>query len=275
MDLDFFDKHAPSFLCIFFLSISTLFLTARMNQHVQSLKSFMFYMILPVPQRLTEVIDYGRHLNTNLLSLLKAHEENIALKTRIKSLTRREHVYFQLSSENERLRELADFTAYKDTQVVSAQIIGRDPLNWFQSFIINRGIQQGVHLNDPVIAIQGGRSAVIGRIHHASQNTAQVLLLTDSLSSVAVTSRRSGNDGVIEGDTTPQLRFNYIIPEADIIIGDTIVTSGLGRIFPAGLLIGHVKAIAADPEGYFRQAMVVSAIDYNQLREVIIIVSKP
>ena len=274
MDLDFFEKHVPTLLFILFLSIATLFLTARLDQRVRSFKSFIFYIIMPVPQRLSQVIDYGQNIGENVYFLVKAHEENNALKKKIDAFTRREHMYFRLSAENERLRELVDFKNLHEPDALCAQIIGRDPLNWFQSFLINQGTEHGVYENAPVIAVQGDRSAVIGRIHHASKNISNVLLLTDSLSSVAVTSRRSGSDGIIEGDNTPQLGFNYIVPEADIVVGDTIVTSGLGEIFPPGLLVGHVKSIAADPEGYFKQALVVSAVDYNQLREVMILIKE-
>lgn len=274
MYLDFFEKHLHTFLLILFLSIATLFLTARLDNRIQSFKNLIFYMVMPVPRYLSDVIKYGQHLGENMLLLMKAHEENIVVKKKLNSLMRREHMYFRLSAENERLRDLLEFKKIHEQEVVAAQIIGRDPIEWFKLFVINRGSEHGIYQNAPVIAVQGDRSALIGRILHASKQTSKVLLLTDSLSSVAVTCRRSRSDGAIEGDNTAQLQFNYIIPESDIVVGDTIVSAGVGGIFPPGLLIGHVKSITSEPERYFRQALVATAIEYNKLREVLVMVKK-
>lgn len=271
MDLDFFDKHVPAFLLVVFLSISVFFLTARLNHRVLAVKKLIMYIVIPTPQRLSGLISYSQGMSRNLLDLFKAHEENITIKKKLRSLILREPVYFQLSSENERLRELLEFKRTSPFKFLSAFIIGREPSHWFQSFLINRGSDKGIRKNASVIAIQGGRAGLIGRVFYASKHAANILLLTDSLSAVAVTCRRSDSDGVIEGANTSSLRLNYIVPDADIKVGDAIVTSGVGGIFPPGLLIGHIESIDSDQEGYFLTAQVMSAINYNQLREVVIL----
>ncbi|MFH1378713.1 MAG: rod shape-determining protein MreC [bacterium] len=268
MDLNFFEKHVPAFLLFLLTTISIIFLTAGLNYRVQSVKSAIFYLIMPTPQRLSDLIDYGQGLGENIHVLVNAHEENIQLKKKYTALLHKEHNLFQLTAENERLREMLDFKRAQPLEMVAARIIGREPQHWFQSFLINRGRDEGIYENAPVIAIQGGVPGLIGRVLHVSKHSANVLLLTDSLSAVAVTCRRSYNDGVIEGQNTPQLMFNYIVPEADIKVGDPIVTSGVGSVFPPGLLVGHVTSITADQEGYFMQAQIAPSVDYNQLREV-------
>jgi len=226
---------------------------------------------MPVPQRLSALLAHGEGLGDNLHRLVQAHDENLRLHKKIDSYRHREHRFFQLAAENERFRELLAFKEHRETETIPTRIIGREPQRWFKSFLIDKGTADGIKENAPVIAVQADREGLIGRVLEVSEGTAKVLLLTDELSAVAVTCRRSGDDGIVQGQNRSQLLFDYIVPDGDITVGDTIVTSNVSGVFPPGLLIGHVSSIAAQPEGYFRKAQIATVIDYHALKEVLVL----
>jgi hypothetical protein len=180
-----------------------------------------------------------------------------------------------LAQENARLSELLGLRRERWPRMVSARVVSRDPQKWFQEILLDKGEADGVGVDDPVIALAGRRETLVGRVVESGAHTARVMLVHDSLSSVAATVAESGgDDGVVEGSNSHDLYLKYLSRDSRVKIGDLVVTSGLGKTFPEGIPIGWVQDIGLDPRQLFLQARLRSALVSHPLRLVGILVKR-
>jgi rod shape-determining protein MreC len=199
--------------------------------------------------------------------LVETHQENLFLKRRINHLKRENTRYQELLLANQRLRDLLNFQENTDEPVLAARVIGWDSSGLFKSIIIDKGEDDGLKVNMPVVNSEG----VVGRVVSVSPNYAQVLLITDQNSAVDGLVQRSRGRGMLKGNGSSECYFDYVIKTYDINTGDTIVTSGLGRIFPKGLYLGVVKEINDSPNKLFKDVRVSPAVNFSKLEEVLIV----
>ncbi len=200
--------------------------------------------------------------------------ENRKLKNQIKQLQNENERLEEYKAENERLRKLLEFKEKQGNyHVVPCEVVGRDFSKWNTEFVINRGTDQGVDVG-AVVMENGG---LVGNITMAGKNWAKVTTLLDSESSVSAMVIRSGAYGIVEGDIKllgdNMCRFNYTAKDADIAIGDTLETSGLGTMYPAGIIIGKVKSVEQISGQIERNITVEISADIFNLREALVITS--
>ena len=186
------------------------------------------------------------------------------------------HQILELQKENYRLREMLDFQERSSYELIPAEVIARDPSNWFETITINRGSAQGVRSGMAVITSQG----LVGSVFKVSKTSSRILLLTDSrraVSAMVMRSREPGSIGIVEGFSKENvtLRMSNLPPEANIQPGDTIISSGLGGVFPKGLIIGTVLETGLDQYGLLQQAIVIPAVNFNRLEEVFVVLAYP
>ncbi len=182
----------------------------------------------------------------------------------------------ELQKENQRLREMLGFQEQVEHELLPAEVIARDPSTWFETITINKGYADGVEQDMAVVTSRG----LIGNIYQVSRSSSRVLLLTDTrraVSALVQRSREPGFVGVVEGSPEKRgyLRMVNLPSEANIQIGDTIVSSGLGGIFPKGLVIGRVMEVETDHYGLLKQALLSPEADFNRLEEVFVVISSP
>jgi hypothetical protein len=178
-----------------------------------------------------------------------------------------------LAEENVRLSELLDLKRQHWPHLVSAHVVNRDPQRWFQEVLLDKGQEDGLSVDDPVIAWSGNREALVGRIVESGAHTSRVMLIHDSLSSVAATVEGSnGEDGIVEGSNSHDLYLRYLTRDSHVKIGDLVVTSGLGGTFPEGIPIGWVREMGLDTRQLFLQARLSPAIISHPLRLVGVLV---
>ena len=189
------------------------------------------------------------------------------LKRKVSLLKRENSRYQELLLANKRLRDLLNFQEGTDEPILAARVIGWDSSGLFKSIIIDKGKDDGLKINMPVVNSEG----VVGRVISVSPNYAQVLLITDQNSAVDGLVQGSRGRGMLKGDGSSECFFDYVIKTHDINTDDTIVTSGLGRIFPKGLYLGIVKRINDSPNKLFKDVRVIPAVDFSKLEEVLII----
>ena len=202
-------------------------------------------------------------------------QENVILKAENATLRRQLFELTEQSAENERLRTMLDFRNKTSAlQLKTASVIGRDPgiLNF--SIRINLGSQDGVRQNMPLVTPYG----LVGHVTEVFSTTAKVKLLIDSTSAAAAMVQRSQSraGGIVEGLTAPSvgLRMKNLTRDGDIIKGDKVMTSGLGGIYPKGLLIGEVADVADDDGGLLKHAIIKPAVDYDRLEEVFVVLGE-
>jgi rod shape-determining protein MreC len=176
----------------------------------------------------------------------------------------------RLREENERLRKLLAFAQEApDRRVIGARVIGvrLDPKG-LQLVTVDRGADHGVAAMMPVVIAQG----VVGRVHAVAGGSADVLLLTDRNSSVAVRVDRSRARANVRGTgSTDTCRLEYALRSDDMQEGDLLVTSGTDGVFPRGLPVGKVVGLKRSGQGLYQRADVAPAVDVTKLEEVLVL----
>jgi len=212
----------------------------------------------------------------NIDDLKNTYQENQLLKEKIAQNKSLVYEVQELKEDNESLRKTLDKTeSITDFTPIQATVISRSPERWVEQIRINKGSQQGIEPNMAVITADG----MIGKIQTVSKLTSTVQLLTgfDEFNRISATiSREKGKDifGLIEEfDEKSQLLSFKIIEESDKDLeeGELVVSSGMGGVFPAGLLIGKVKEVVPDQYGLTRTALVEPAANMYEINHVIIV----
>ncbi len=177
-----------------------------------------------------------------------------------------------LDEENSELRRLLGLEARLHCRMIAAQVTSRAIGGWWQRARLDKGLAAGAARDCPVISAEG----LVGRIVEVSARTSDVLLLVDPNSQVSARVARRDAFGIVRGQGVswrgdPLCRMDFIVKEADILPGDEIVTSGLGGVYPPGLVIGYVERVYLDPSGLYQYADVVPVADLRLLGLVMIV----
>lgn len=167
---------------------------------------------------------------------------------------------------NERLRKLLDFKEDVQLATLPAQVISEDASSWFRTVVIDKGVEEGVREGMPVVVAEG----VVGRTIRVAAHQSTVLLITDASSAVASLVQDNRTRGICRGQGT-ELTLDFALRLAEIEIGDRIVTSGTGGVFPKGLVVGSVRQITKGDYGLFQAVTVTPSVDFSRLEEVLVL----
>ncbi len=202
---------------------------------------------------------------SSLNAQIDALEEEVAsLKMEINRLQ-------EYREEIERLRALLALQEEKEEyRLLAARVIARSPNNWYRFVTINKGSNDGIRKDLPVI----NKDGLVGRVTSVNQNSARVFLLSDREIAVGATIQRTREtQGIVEGlGQNRTLNMINIPYYSEIEEGDLVITSGLSLIYPRGLMIGTATDITKEPNGLLLTAKVLPAVDFNKLEEVMVII---
>lgn len=194
--------------------------------------------------------------------------ENKKLKIRIQSIEADLVTLEENKLENQRLRQLLQLKeSIPEYQFIAAKVIGRDATNWYKSITIDKGLNNGIHRGDPVVSYGG----VIGSVFECGNYQSKILLLNDNNSRVGVIVQRTRDIGVVEGQSNSLLVLNYIPRNSEIKPGDILISSGLGSIYPKGIVVGEIVKVFEEKYKLYKFAEVKPAVDFGKLEEVLII----
>ncbi len=154
-----------------------------------------------------------------------------------------------------------------DREYLAANVIGFDPSPFLGYIILDRGSDDGVQRGMTVVTDQG----LVGQVVEATSAACRVLLITDPNAPVAARLQRSRDTGVVVGGVAGGLEMQYLAQKADVLLGDVIITSGLGGAYPAGIVIGTVTVIKRQDYEVQQSAELVSRIDFRSLELALII----
>ena len=265
----FFKKYRHFIVISFLLACS--FISYSSNLTATSDTSFARRTILNIyapPLRAVSYLFGGvRHFWDNYLALLRVQKENQELRQSLDLLTEQTISTQELLLENARLRKLLLLKEQSPAKPISAEIIGRDAIGWFNTVLINKGKNDAIEKNQPVVTHQG----IVGRCIEVSDNASKVLLITDINSSVDALVQRTRSRGIVEGKGSSLCELSFISSADDVAVGDLVVTTGLCGVFPKGLSIGTVSRVEKNNLGLFHYVEVQPSINLNKLEEVSIL----
>jgi len=197
----------------------------------------------------------------NMLDLGRLKYETEVLRRKLFDLREIEH-------ENLRLKNLLSFKQKSPFRLVAARVIARSPDSWSSSVTIDKGRYSGIRRGMAVINTMG----LLGRVVESSETISKVLLINDPSQGVSSIVQRSRQEGLVNGSLGSNLIMRYLPDDAQIMIGDIIITSELSQVYPKGLLIGKVVNIGKEFSGLSRYAVIKPAADLSSIEEVLVII---
>ncbi|WP_432358395.1 rod shape-determining protein MreC [Sporosarcina sp. UB5] len=205
--------------------------------------------------------------------ILNTYEENKHLKARLKEYASTQAELSDVKADNKKLREIiGKQTSLRDYEPIQATVISRNPDQWEEKIIIDQGSVEGVELNMAVITANG----LVGKVVLVTPFTSTVELLSTENRNFRVAAVIPGEEaifGLIEGydPTRGELIMKRIDSNFDVKEGQKVESSGLGGIFPKGLLIGEVTEVSTDDYGLTKLAYIRPAADFSMLDHVMVV----
>ena len=250
-----------------FIVLFMLMSESHTNEGTSRFQSVVQTLTYPLQASVNSVASTFKNLWNSYISLIDVNEENKLLRQQLLDIEEKMNQHIENSVQFLRLRNQLLFARKKITDKIFAEIIGESADNNHDISLINRGSNQLVQRNYIVLRKEG----LVGRIQSVSPFQSSVQLITDHRSRVSSLIQRNRIRGLIYG-THKGLEMRQINQHANIKIGDRVISSGLGGLYPKGLLIGWVRKIRRQEHELFKTAILDSAVDFNQIEEVFVIV---
>lgn len=269
---EWWQKNRPLFLGGLLLLTALLWYSVSLRQQDETnfVESVVLRMTGPVQSGFDSVIYNVADAWGHYLYLVDTADENRTLREENRTLRAVLTQSDEIRLENERLRRLLAFKESKEIDTLPARVIAEDASSWFRTVTIDKGVEHGVLEGMPVVVAEG----VVGRVVRSSPSFARVLLVTDASSAVASLLQHNRARGVCRGQGE-RLVFDFVLRQEEVKIGDRVVTSGMGGVFPKGLVVGHVGSVVRQEYGLFQAIEVVPAVDFSHLEEVLVLLRGP
>ena len=222
----------------------------------------------PFQASVQSAVSNFKNLWNSYILLIEVNEENNRLKQQLLDLEEKLSDHIENSVQFRRLRDQMLFARKNPLEKIYAEIIGESSDNTHNIRFINRGNNQKVQRNYIVIRKEG----LVGRIHSVSPFQSSVQLMIDHRNRVPALIQRNRVRGLIYG-TQSGIEMRQINQHAKIKIGDRVISSGLGGLYPKGILIGWVSEIRHEQHELFKTAILESAVDFNSIEEVFVIIT--
>ena len=237
------------------------------------LRGITNYTIVPMQKGINTIGIWMNDLTQNFETLQEMRAENKLLQEKVDDLTAKNNVLQQEKFELERLRELfALDQKYGDYEKVGARVTASDSGNWFHSFIIDKGSNDGIQVDMNVIAGAG----LVGIVVEVGPNWARVRSIIDDSSNVSALILSTSDKCIINGDLKNmqegKIPFEQLANNDSVIeVGEQVVTSHISSKYLPGIFIGYVKEIKVDSNNLTRSGYITPAVDFQHLQEVLVI----
>lgn len=228
-------------------------------------------LTVPVQKMVSVPFEAVENTWESYVALMGVRDENDSLRSELA----------RLEDENVQLREalvaggrLDQVAAMRDEfeiPMLPAELVGVDVSAWFRSVLLSRGRMHGIYAGMPVTSETG----VVGLVTTTSRTAAKVMLLLDRQSAVDCVVQRSRTRGLVRGGLADeQLGFEFVARGGDVEVGDEVITSGLGGVYPKGLRIGRVASLSEPDRNLLTTAVVEPAVDFARLEQVFVMLRR-
>ena len=212
-----------------------------------------------------------RDFREGLKTLEQLESDNKRLTVANKDLSATNQTLRGLEAENNRLRNALGYRERAVFKLMPARIIARDASTWYSEIIIDRGTADGIKSDMPVLTEEG----LVGKTTVPDDHSARVVLIADETCRVAANVEGTREQGIVKGERTssgsaPNIGLNFLSKQANLKPGQKIYTSGVGGVFPSGVLVGAVREFKVrELDGH---ASIVPAVDLTTLEDVFVVV---
>ena len=266
--LDIRQRTGYLFLAVMLGHVILISAQVNTRRGVPVLQVVTFGLFAEVQRASSALVSSLRGGWTNYVSLRDVRAENESLKRQL------DDAQLQLQEQRalaERSRGLLATLGLRDRsnlKTIAAEVIGAGASTDFKTVTIDKGTSDGVRPDMAVLAPGG----IVGRVVVPSARAAKVQLLTDRNAAAGVLIERSRSQGVAVGAGDELLRMDYVSEVADVVVGDTVVTSGIDGIYPKGYVVGRVEAVDKSGTTY-KQILVRPAVDFSSVEEVLVVLT--
>ena len=237
-----------------FLLLSFVLMILPLEGFVASVKAVLAYIFIPQVRLAHGTIKYAQGVHQTVEELLQTHQENLRLKQQLETDRLLAAQVSSVFQENERLTALLALQPTLPWKGVWAKVAYREPSQW-NTVIVDKGSADGIAERSAALAVEDGQEGLAGVVVEVTENTSKVLLVRDEDFSAAVTLEKGQEEGLLVGGGPHAVRIKYLPLVAQIAKGDKVFTSATSSIFPAGILVGTIRAVRND--GSFQTAQTV------------------
>lgn len=251
-----FSYYKDYLVLLFLVIISMSLVLSNQNKQVTYFKLWLAGVMGSFQEGISAIGDYFYLAKKNEILLLQNTRlalENEAMR--------------ELRLENARLRELIGFREKSKLNLVAAKVIGKKKRGFINDIMLNVGTIDSVSKNMPIVVSDG----LVGKLHQVGKNKSFAQLLLDQNFRVSIITQRSRVKGIIAWKGGSYCVMNEVPKRSDVKVGDLIVTSGFGEIFPEGLQVGTVESTSESPRELFMKIKIKPAVDFKTLEEVFIV----
>jgi rod shape-determining protein MreC len=237
------------------------------TMYLKWLENTILKIFYPINRGISIVTNNTKNYFKIMAEHKEAEKENKELKEKVKEALQENAILKEKLIAYDRLKKLLELKESFSYKMIPALVIAREPGNWFNSIIIDKGIVDGVKKNMAIATYSG----LVGRVISVDFYSAKVLLISDQRSAIGGMIQRSRDIGVIKGSESNYCYMEYLSQEADVKMNDIVITSGLGSIFPKGIKIGKVVGIKKESHELFQRVLVRPEVDFTKLEEVFVV----
>ncbi len=266
----------PSKYLLFLLTcvcIAIMFFSFKTPAINTPLNSVAGMLLVPFQNGIAEVGGWISDKSDQLLEIKDVLDENQRLKDEIDRLTIENTKFQQERYELNQLRQLLKLDEqYSEYEKIGARIISRDSSNWFTSFTINKGSNDGIRINCNVMAGSG----LVGRVTDVGPNYAKVTSIIEDNTNTSGMLLSTGDHLIVTGDLSTMskgmIAFSKLVDDDNkAAVGDKIVTSNISEHYLPGILIGYISKIETDSNNLTKSGTLTTAVDFEHLEDVLVI----
>lgn len=202
------------------------------------------------------------------ITIVNTSKENQDLRKNVQTLENTIFSLNEVQKENMRLKQLLQFGIEIPKRKVLAQVVSWDSSNEFKVLRINKGESHGLKLLSPVITMTG----LVGYVYRLTPNYADILTILDQNNRVDSIVARTRTHGIVEGNSGFTCHLKYVSRTEKLEIGDTVLTAGLGEVYPKGIKVGRISKIDKENFGITQKIEISPSVDFHKLEEVVVLV---
>jgi len=253
-----------TFLGLVALSVGLMILGKAETPIVEQLRTVVMDAFVPVLDALSRPIATVADISDRISDVMNVYSDNVRLREENERLLRWESVARRLESDNSGLRDMLRLVPDAPVSYVTARVVSDAAGMFVRSVLVTAGAHDGVAKGQAAITGEG----LVGRVGEVGERSARILLLTDLNSEVPVTIENGQARAILAGDNSDQPKLLYLTADAHPKVGDRVVTSGHGGVFPPGLAVGMVSSVADNivrvkPFVEFHRLDYVRVVDYG------------